>query len=179
MPILYQPKFCCHCGEAIERVDWRLWTSRRFCDVCESVQKRHELLPRVVLAVGLFGGLFGISGFMERPAATEPSKPLQIVSARAPSPAAKQNPTAVNTAGADRPLTLPAASKDQSPTPNQDSTAPIPNKAKAAESEAVYFCGAATRKGTPCSRRVKTPGRCWQHVGQPPMIADTKMPRAR
>ena len=36
--------------------------------------------------------------------------------------------------------------------------------------EAVYFCGAATKKGTPCSRRVKRPGeRCWQHAGMPAM----------
>ena len=29
--------------------------------------------------------------------------------------------------------------------------------------EKVYTCGARTRKGKPCSRRVKEPGRCWQH----------------
>lgn len=33
--------------------------------------------------------------------------------------------------------------------------------------EPVYFCGALTKKGTPCTRRVKTKGRCWQHKGQP------------
>jgi hypothetical protein len=31
--------------------------------------------------------------------------------------------------------------------------------------EKVYTCGARTRKGKPCSRRVKEPGRCWQHKG--------------
>jgi hypothetical protein len=36
--------------------------------------------------------------------------------------------------------------------------------------EAVYYCGAVTKKGTACSRRVKHPGeRCWQHVGMPAM----------
>lgn len=35
------------------------------------------------------------------------------------------------------------------------------------EPPALYFCGAITKKGTPCSRRVKSPGRCWQHIGQP------------
>jgi hypothetical protein len=36
--------------------------------------------------------------------------------------------------------------------------------------ELVYICGAATKKGTPCSRRVKGPVRCWQHVGQPAIL---------
>ena len=29
--------------------------------------------------------------------------------------------------------------------------------------EKVYTCGARTKKGTPCSRRVSGPVRCWQH----------------
>jgi hypothetical protein len=33
--------------------------------------------------------------------------------------------------------------------------------------EPVYYCGAMTKKGTACTRRVKSPGRCWQHLGQP------------
>jgi hypothetical protein len=40
--------------------------------------------------------------------------------------------------------------------------------------EAVYYCGALTKKGTPCTRRVKSPGRCWQHLGQPSAIDGRK-----
>ena len=29
--------------------------------------------------------------------------------------------------------------------------------------EQLYMCGARTKKGTPCSRRVHGPVRCWQH----------------
>lgn len=36
--------------------------------------------------------------------------------------------------------------------------------------DAVYICGARTQKGTPCSRRVRGTGRCWQHLGMPAMI---------
>lgn len=32
-----------------------------------------------------------------------------------------------------------------------------------------YLCGARTKKGTPCSRRVHGPVRCWQHKGAKPM----------
>jgi hypothetical protein len=37
----------------------------------------------------------------------------------------------------------------------------------------VYICGARTRKGTPCSRRVHGPVRCWQHKGLPSMVPVT------
>ncbi|HEV2835353.1 MAG TPA: hypothetical protein VGW58_08555 [Pyrinomonadaceae bacterium] len=34
----------------------------------------------------------------------------------------------------------------------------------------IYTCGARTKKGTPCSRRVHGPVRCWQHKGAPAML---------
>ena len=39
----------------------------------------------------------------------------------------------------------------------------------------VYSCGARTKKGTPCSRRVHGPGRCWQHKGKPAMLPVEKL----
>jgi hypothetical protein len=41
--------------------------------------------------------------------------------------------------------------------------------------EQVYSCGARTRKGTPCSRRVHGPVRCWQHKGLKPMLPLEKL----
>jgi hypothetical protein len=41
--------------------------------------------------------------------------------------------------------------------------------------ETVYVCGARTKKGTPCSRRVHHPGRCWQHKGMPAMLSAEKL----
>lgn len=175
MPVLYKPKFCCQCGEPIERVEWKLWTSRRFCGVCESVQKHYDLIPRAVLAVGIVAGLFGISGFMTRPSA-EPARSVQLASAK---PAAvtsnrAQDP-AVNTLvqGNKAPATLPSKTAPEVPTPPLAKSL-SPNSGQG-QAEPVYFCGAATKKGTPCSRRVKTPGRCWQHLGQPSMLADPKV----
>lgn len=37
----------------------------------------------------------------------------------------------------------------------------------ATPAEEIYTCGARTKKGTPCSRRVHGPVRCWQHKGMP------------
>jgi len=36
--------------------------------------------------------------------------------------------------------------------------------------EQVYICGARTKKGKPCSRRVHSLVRCWQHKGLPAML---------
>jgi hypothetical protein len=43
------------------------------------------------------------------------------------------------------------------------------------EIEQVYTCGARTKKGKPCSRRVHGPVRCWQHKGLPAMLPAEKL----
>jgi len=40
----------------------------------------------------------------------------------------------------------------------------------------VYMCGARTKKGTPCRRRVHAAGeRCYQHKGMPAMVPLEKL----
>jgi hypothetical protein len=42
--------------------------------------------------------------------------------------------------------------------------------------ETVYLCGARTKKGTPCRRRVHAAGeRCYQHKGMPAMVSLDKL----
>ncbi|HET8781874.1 MAG TPA: hypothetical protein VFM63_05630, partial [Pyrinomonadaceae bacterium] len=41
--------------------------------------------------------------------------------------------------------------------------------------EHTYTCGARTKKGKPCSRRVHGPIRCWQHKGMPAMLPLEKL----
>ena len=41
--------------------------------------------------------------------------------------------------------------------------------------EQTYTCGARTKKGTPCSRRVHGPVRCWQHKGAKAMMPQEKL----
>jgi hypothetical protein len=41
--------------------------------------------------------------------------------------------------------------------------------------ELVSICGARTKRGTPCSRRVRGTGRCWQHRGKPAMLSASKL----
>ena len=62
----------------------------------------------------------------------------------------------------------PAASSTQHAT-NAGVTPPAP------VNEQIYTCGARTKKGTPCSRRVHGPVRCWQHKGLPAMLPQEKL----
>jgi hypothetical protein len=41
--------------------------------------------------------------------------------------------------------------------------------------EEIYSCGARTKKGKPCSRRVHGPVRCWQHKGMKAMVPQEKL----
>jgi hypothetical protein len=41
--------------------------------------------------------------------------------------------------------------------------------------EIVSICGARTQRGTPCSRRVRGTGRCWQHRGRGAMLPAAKL----
>ena len=176
MSVLYKPKFCCHCGEAIDRLEWKLWTSRRFCDVCGSTQKQFDLMPRFVVAAGLLAGLFGISGFMAH-TPVENTRPVAVVSAK-PSQIVSNRPSLT-------PKSLPVTGLTNSTAKVAiQSTAQLPptvegSKPKTILAEPIYYCGAATKKGTPCSRRVKSPGRCWQHLGQPSIAREASMGRSK
>lgn len=150
----YRPNFCCECGHKIVRLRWLAWTSRRFCDKCSrAFAKSHWLRPTFSLvALMLFGVLVGRG------------------CRRVPPPLIIERPPANSTA------TLSATSSNSTTTNgsasagNTTATAPQPSAA-----EQVYMCGARTKKGTPCSRRVHGPVRCWQHKGARAMLPQEKL----
>lgn len=167
--MLYRPNFCCGCGERIERIDWKLWTSRRFCDLCATQHQVGEFLPRAVVGIGILIGILGFGSYLQsRPAPALPvaKKALFEQPARASAPA-QPNKQATNGVASQSQTGLPVPA---APSTTQDA---VKNMQRAAEparatTEAVYYCRAATKKGTPCSRRVKSPNtRCWQHSGMP------------
>src|ERR1044071_6610695 len=131
----YRPNFCCECGHKIVRLRWFVWTSRRFCDKCSrAFAKTQWLRPSLSLfALLLFGVLLG-RGCRRSPA------PLVI---ERPVPA--QNSTTVSRTATSGASTAP----DQSTTPS----ATTPTIA----TDDIYLCGARTKKGPPCSRRVHGP----------------------
>lgn len=57
------------------------------------------------------------------------------------------------------------------PVQSLSETAPV----TPAPAEQLYTCGARTKKGKPCSRRVHGAVRCWQHKGMPAMLSPEKL----
>ena len=162
--MLYRPNFCCNCGEKIERDEWPLLASRKFCDVCQSELRLSEWTPKVIFSLALVVVFAVISSFFR----VDRSPTNEIVSAL-------PQPTAAKFTANSNTTPLAVQQSQTGPSANTASLSSIePAAVKPAPvvktTEAVYFCGAATKKGTPCSRRVKRPGeRCWQHAGMPAM----------
>jgi hypothetical protein len=163
---LYRPNFCCECGERVVRARWRAWTTRRFCDACGRRFRRAGFSGAVVLACALFGPGF-LLGRLLRP----PPPPLVFERGGAglsPLPAPAAPPPARPAEGG---AGAPAAPKPE-PAYGPDGTA---NERPTEPDEVVYVCGARTQKGTPCQRRVRGPGRCWQHRGRPAILPPSKL----
>lgn len=180
--MFYTPKYCCQCGEKIDRIKWKLLITRRFCELCETDFTVYEWTIRALFGIGLILVLSGIGGFF-----LKPEKQLSLtanqfvgnVSSNKSEATNLKNTAAVSANNSNQML---AQANVQNPQ-NQFPVAPLKSNLKSAQidssskesSEAVYFCGAQTKKGTLCSRRVKGGGRCWQHVGQPAMLPQAKL----
>lgn len=185
----YQPKFCCECREKIDRKEWRPWTSPRFCELCDTnfgINDKIRLGALVFLTLLSFIGVANMFRQPEKQLAVSSNQlftnPVntsrQTVSQNNSSAnfdkSGAQNPPAVKPAAvSEQPKSLPLNPNQQSNV-KQSQTLPA-----ASPEEIVYFCGARTKKGTPCTRRVKEPGRCWQHVGQPAMLPQQKLIASR
>lgn len=178
----YKPKHCCQCGEKIDRLDWKPWTSRRFCELCETEFGIYEWLSRGLFGVGLLLGLFGIGSYLQRddkPLNVAPKQTVSGVPSIRSNVVEQTNASQVSTNNAVQ--TLAQSSKSAAQIKSQVGTKASDPKTKKIESstnepsEELYFCGAATKKGTMCSRRMKGGGRCWQHVGQAAMLPQQKL----
>ena len=143
---VYTPNFCCECGDKLIRLRWHMWTSRRFCDHCSRRFRKERFVPLAVVCLALIS-----TGYLLGRTRQPPTPPL-IIERRS-----------------DSPLNNSSGSVTVS--------APVPGATSAANTiEAdVYICGARTKKGTPCSRRVHGPVRCWQHKGMPAILKQEKL----
>jgi hypothetical protein len=181
MTMLFRPSFCCNCGERIDRAEWSLWHSRRFCDLCKTTFPVQEVLPKalvllsaLVLVVGAVNYFAGGPGRREL-AMTRPAGLKQM-----PEPARPADQAAVPESPANvKPVSPPAVPVDDRNTSARTQTMVSPaNPVTRSTPEAamsVYYCGAETKKGTPCSRKVKGNVRCWQHAGMPAMLPPDKL----
>jgi hypothetical protein len=138
---MYKPNFCAECGSKLLRLRWYFWTSRKFCNDCARSLRKERFWPWLMAAIILIGAGF-VAGRVGRPK----PPPLTIIRR------------------ADSPLRSPEDPGPAGPQAPADST-----QTTALVIEEIYICGARTKKGTPCSRRVHGPVRCWQHKGMPAM----------
>jgi hypothetical protein len=166
--MLYRPKFCANCGEKIERESWGVLTSRRFCPLCETQFKGQDLIPRVIVAGGLSIGILGFGSYLKSGSADTGGLAI-----RQPLKAVEQSNTigSGSAARAEEPANVTNAAPQQIATLTAKPQPPV----KVVADEAQYFCGAETKKGTPCSRRVKGNVRCYQHTGMPAMASADKL----
>ena len=184
--MFYKPTYCCHCGEKIDRAKWGIKDSRRFCESCASEFVLKEWIPRLIVFIGIIGTLFGFGTLLQR----KTEKPLNVTTSTASTVPAPNQKSQQLSANADVQNSVPTSNaannaasqalKQNSSDLNRAENLRLQTSAKSADkqnaaSEAVYFCGAQTKKGTPCSRRVKGGGRCWQHQGQPAMLPPEKL----
>jgi hypothetical protein len=144
---MYRPNFCADCGARIVRLRWYPWTSRRFCAPCSRRFVTQRLKPPLVAALVVFG-----LGFLLGRAGRPPQPPL-VIERSANSPLYQTQ--------TDNAVTEPSTARA--------------NPGVNSKAEKIYICGARTRKGTPCSRRVHGPERCWQHKGMPAMQPQDKL----
>ena len=166
---MYRPNFCCECGERVARARWRAWTSRRFCDACvRRFGRKRLVLPLLISASLACCFLLGRASRRQAPSAVFERGALDLTRLPAPDSArtreTRRDSTQTNVTNATNAKPEPAYGPDG--TANERPTDP---------SEVVYICGARTKKGTPCSRRVRGPGRCWQHRGMPAILPPSKL----
>jgi hypothetical protein len=181
----YKPKYCCQCGEKIDRITWKLWTSRRFCELCEIDFSVYDWTIRSLFGIALLLGVLGIGSIFQKPEKQLTVASNQFVGAANNNKNVNvKNETPVTNSNNNLPTAKTNDSLSQSPTQaallrQNLKNQPIESSSKEEPSEPVYFCGAQTKKGTLCSRRVKGGGRCWQHVGQPAMLPQDKLLAAK
>ena len=171
--MLFRPSFCANCGEKIERVEWGILTSRRFCQVCEVEFKGHDLIPRFVVGVGILAAIFGFGSYLQSGSsfsdASGSRRPIKLVEQKAsgvqPLTKSQELASSENVNQSDPQKTVSAADVQIG------AQAKPQVKPKTMLDEATYYCGAETKKGTPCSRSVKGNTRCFQHMGMPAMAS--------
>ncbi|HEX6123922.1 MAG TPA: hypothetical protein VFZ23_00975 [Pyrinomonadaceae bacterium] len=167
--MFYRPNFCCHCGEKIVRSRWTPLTSRRFCDFCEIEQKQHDLLPRAGVVIALLVGAAGMTAYFgggdkktghAAQVSSSPSTAQRQVRENRGEKGAAALSSKGTSGGSNLNVNGVLAAANDPALPKQLQAPP------GSSTEPVYYCGAMTKKGTPCTRRVKTKGRCWQHKGK-------------
>jgi hypothetical protein len=135
------PSFCSECGERLKTKRAGLWPSRARCYHCDPGFRRGRLLLSGLLVLSLGAG-FVVGRYTRRP------EPFYFIG----------TPT--------EPRSLPLVSSAEKG--NQERPPARAEVQRGAGGPVESICGASTRSGKPCQRRVRGGGYCWQHRGKDP-----------
>ena len=153
---MYRPNFCAECGERLTRRGWRALIRARFCGDCVRRLGRNGWVKAIATISIVAVSAFAVGRYLR------PQAPPLLIQRAANSPLSDM-PVNLNDSAR-------AANHRDSIRPNAGDLNP-----QTADDQA-YICGARTKKGTPCHRRVHAAGeRCFQHKGMPAMLPLDKL----
>ena len=145
--------FCTNCGARLTRKGWRAWFRGAYCEDCALRLRGGRAQPIVLIAI-IALATFAFGRYLR------PSPPPLIIQRAANSPLS------------DAPVNLDAIANGTANISNRSTS----SASVTAPDDTVYICGARTKKGTPCRRRVHFAGeRCYQHKGMPAMVPVEKL----
>lgn len=148
------PNFCTNCGARLTRKSWRVWLRGPICDDC-ATRPGVGTYSRAFIGIALIAIVAFAFGRYLRPA-----PPPLIIQRAANSPLS------------DAPVNLNSIAKAN----GQNAGRTVTGASSAGEDDTVYLCGARTKKGAPCRRRVQIAGeRCFQHKGRSAMVSLEKL----
>jgi hypothetical protein len=142
-------KFCSQCGEKIKGNRPSLFGLAAVCTSCKK-QTRFARFALVALFISFATGVF----FVGR--ATTPRQSFQFIGKPIEIQSADNSATAgTNTSPANN-----VAANTEKQTASSETAYP---ETTASPKEALTVCGAPTKSGRPCRRKVRGSGYCWQH----------------
>ena len=151
---MYHPNFCVECGERLTRRGWRALLRARLCSDCDRRLARSVYAKTITIVAIIAAAAFAMGRYLRPPA------PPLIIQRAANSPLSD---LALNPNDSTR---LAGDSTKR----NVEASNPI------APDDKAFICGARTKKGTPCHRRVHAAGeRCFQHKGMPAILPLEKL----
>lgn len=187
--MLYTPKRCSECGNEIESYRQGTLIKTQYCEICEEDFRGQKFIPLIWIGAGLLGMILGFGFYLKKsdkpfnllttPTAevasnknrNPPNQTNSQVSLKTNVQPSLQETAAANSAKQNSSVRLAGNSEQKVQTTKTKSGEGKQNSAE----DAVYICGAQTKKGTACSRRVRGGGRCWQHRGQPAILPADKL----
>ena len=147
-PAMHRANFCAECGERLTFKGWRRLVRRSLCKHCARRLGGFAAYRPLMVVVLVGAASFGFGKYLR------PSPPPLIIQRAANSPLFE---------APNEPL---VARANRAPS----------NQTAAVSTDEVYICGARTKKGTPCRRRVHAAGeRCFQHKGMPSLVPLSKL----